>query len=103
MSSSLLERFSKSDVDVEGHTGANGEGCANQESDSRQAGPSNTEGKGLVSTGLPPLSMNSGRVTEGFGIRSRSWHEEVGLHFPIFSVLVAMPLLLLLLFQKHVL
>lgn len=84
MSSSLQERFSR----VAGpQTGANGEGFAKQESGSRPAVPSNPEGKG--SSGLPPLRMNSGRMTEGFGIRSRSWHEEVGLHCPILFVLAA--------------
>ncbi|KAG0582788.1 hypothetical protein KC19_3G085800 [Ceratodon purpureus] len=72
MSSSLQERFSR----VAGpQTGANGEGFAKQESGNRPAVPSNPEGKG--SSGLPPLRMNSGRMTEGFGIRSRSWHEEI--------------------------
>lgn len=84
MSSSLQERFSRV---AGGQTGANGEGFANQESGSRQAVPSNPEGKG--SSGLPPLSINTGRATEGFGIRSRSWHQEVGLHCPILFVLVA--------------
>ena len=89
MSSSFKERVSTSNVVVGGQTGANGEGFANQESSSRQAVSSNIEGKGFSSTGLPPLSINTGRMTEGFGIRSRSWNQEVGFQFLILFVLAA--------------
>ena len=89
MSSSLQERFAASNVAVGGQTGANGEGFINQESSTRQAVPSSTEGKGL--SGLPPLSLNPGRVTEGFGIRSRSWHQEVGFHCPTLFLFSAVP------------
>lgn len=89
MSSSILrERFSTSNVVGRGQTtvAKNAEVLANQESTSRQAAPPNTDGKGF---GLPPLSINTGRATtEGFGIRSRSWHsDEVGLHCPILFIM----------------
>lgn len=81
MSFSLQERFFTSNVVVSSQTVANAEVLANQESSSGQVVPPNTDGKALLPSGLPPLSINTGRVTEGFGIRSRSWHEEeVGLH-----------------------
>lgn len=97
--SSFPERFSGSNVVRRGQTVANAEVSANQESISHQAGPPNTDGNGLLPASLPPLCINTERVTDGFGIRSRSWHEEVGFHCPTLHMLVAVPQQLVLVVQ----